>query len=225
MRILIVEDQRDMAALIADRIADVGFVADQVEGIGEALEALQARDYPIMLLDRRLPDGDAISILPEIRRVRPGIRIILVTALQSIDEKINGLDAGADDYLTKPFDPDELLARIRASLRRPGGRPIPPIALGSLSFYPATFEATVLEKPLLLHKREVLLLESLMRRAGRAVTHDMLIEEIYGLEENVQIDALKMLVSRLRQRLKERNADVEIHSARGIGYLIAKSRK
>jgi two-component system, OmpR family, response regulator len=224
MRILIVEDQRDMATLIADRINCAGFVSDHVGGLGEALEALQAHDYPIMLLDRRLPDGDAISVLPEIRRIRPGIRILLVTALRSIDDKINGLDAGADDYLTKPFDVDELLARIRASLRRPGGRLLPSILVGDLSFDLNTHEASIAGRPLLLHKREMLLLESLMRRAGRAVTHNTLIEEIYGLDETVQIDAVKMLVSRLRQRLKEWSADVEIHSARGIGYLIAKTR-
>lgn len=224
MRILIVEDQREIAALIADRIGDAGFVTDHVSDVADALQALKTHDYPLMLLDRRLPDGDAISALPAIRRIRPGIRIMFVTALQTIDDKINGLDAGADDYLTKPFDADELLARIRASLRRPGGQPLPSVVIGDLSFDLNAHEAFVAGQPLVLHKREMLLLETLMRRAGRAVTHDALIENIYGLGETVQPDALKMLVSRLRQRLKERCAGVEIFAARGIGYLLRKSR-
>lgn len=213
-----------MAALIADRINGEGFVADHVEGLGDAFEALHAYDYPIMLLDRRLPDGEALSALPQIRRVRPGIRILLVTAMQSIDDKINGLDAGADDYLTKPFDFDELLARVRAALRRPGGSRLPLAVVGALSFDFNTHEASIAGRPLSLHKREMLLLESLMRRSGRAVMHNTLIEEIYGFDKAVQIDALKMLVSRLRQRLKEHGGEVDIHSARGIGYMLAKSR-
>ncbi len=224
MRILVVEDQSEMAALIVDRIADSGFAADHVGELGAAFEALKARDYPLMLLDRRLPDGDGVSAIPRIRQLRPGIRVMLVTALKSMDEKVDGLDAGADDYLTKPFDTEELLARMRASLRRPGAVPPPPVVVGNLSFDLGAQEAFVAERPLALNRREKLLLETLMRRAERAVTHAALIEEIYGLDEAVQADALKMLVSRLRQRLKELRADVEIHAARGIGYLITKSR-
>jgi DNA-binding response OmpR family regulator len=224
MRILIVEDQREMAALLADRLAEAGFVSDRVRRVGDALEALRTTDYPLMLLDRRLPDGDAVGALPEIRRIRPGIRVLLVSALRSVDDRIGGLDAGADDYLTKPFDADELLARVRASLRRPGGERVPPVVVGDLAFDLSSNEAFVAGAPLVLHKREMLLLQTLMRRAGRAVTHEALIEEIYGHGETVQLDALKMLVSRLRQRLKERDAGAEIHAARGIGYLIGKAR-
>lgn len=224
MRILIVEDQRDMAALIADRIGGSGLLVDRVGAIGDALDALKSYDYPVMLLDRRLPDGDGISILSPARRIRPELRVILVTALGSIEDRIAGLEAGADDYLTKPFDADELLARVRASLRRPGGKPLPIVSLGALSFDPNTCEATVAERPLSLHKREMLLLETLMRRAERAVKHSTLISEIYAYDEPVQRHALKMLVFRLRQRLMDAGAGVEIHSARGIGYLIRKSR-
>ncbi|PWB81383.1 MAG: two-component system response regulator [Methylocystaceae bacterium] len=224
MRILIVEDQYEMAKLIADRIGDAGYVSDHVGDIPNALEALRAHDYPLMLLDRRLPDGDAIEALSTIRRIRPEIRILLVTALHSTSDKIDGLDAGADDYLAKPFDADELLARIRASLRRPGGRPLPLVIVGDLSFDLNSREAFVAGEPLLLHKREMLLLETLVRRTGRAVTHDTLIEEIYGLSGTVQFDALKMLVSRVRQRLKESRAGAEIYTARGIGYLIRTAR-
>ncbi len=100
MRILIVEDQPDLGSNIVERLARSGYYADQVGTLAEALEAVRANDYPLMLLDRRLPDGDGASILPEVRKVRPNVRVLVVTAMCSIDDKIDGLDAGADDYLT-----------------------------------------------------------------------------------------------------------------------------
>lgn len=224
MRILIVEDQPEMASLVADRLTQSGYLADCVGTLAEAIEALKQYDYPLILLDRRLPDGDGVSILQMVRSTNPSIRVLLVTALRSIDERINGLDAGADDYLTKPFDVDELLARVRAILRRPDGALVPPVALGDLSFDLNLHEAFIRGQPFFVSKRELLLLESLLRRAGRAVKHSTLISEIYGLNDSVQIDALKMSVSRLRQRLKDCGAGVEIHTLRGIGYLIERSR-
>jgi DNA-binding response OmpR family regulator len=224
MRILIVEDQPEMASLMAERLTRSGYVADNVGTLEDAIEALRQYDYPIILLDRRLPDGDGVSILQSVRSTKPNTRVLLVTALRSIDERINGLDAGADDYLTKPFDADELIARIRAILRRPNAGVVPPVSLGELSFDLNQHEAFVRGQPFVMSKRELLLLEALMRRAGRAVKHSTLISEIYGLDDVVQADALKMSVSRLRQRLKDCRAGVEIHTLRGIGYLIERSR-
>lgn len=224
MRILIVEDQPEMASLLAERLTQSGYIADSVGTLADAMEALKQYEYPMMLLDRRLPDGDGVSILPMVRSTKPGLRVMLVTALRSIDERVSGLDAGADDYLTKPFDVDELLARIRAVLRRPDGACAPPVLLGDLSFDLNQHEAFVRGQSFVTSKRELLLLEALMRRAGRAVKHSTLISEIYGLDDVVQADALKMSVSRLRHRLKERDAGVDIHTLRGIGYLIERSR-
>jgi len=224
MRILVVEDQVDMGALMSERLERSGYLVDRVGMIADAREALHAYDYPVLLLDRRLPDGDGLNFLPETRTLRPNIRVLMVTALRSLDDRVNGLDAGADDYLIKPFAPDELLARLRASLRRPGAAPIPPVLLGALSFDLNLHEAHVNSRPLVLHKRELLLLEILMRRAGRAVTYSGIIDEVYGLDEEVQNDALKMLVSRLRQKLREAEAGVEIYATRSVGYLIAPAR-
>ncbi len=224
MRILIVEDQREIAALMAERIGGEGFIADSVGTLDDARHALHLHDYPIMLLDRRLPDGDGISIIPEARRVRPSIRVLVVSALRTIDDKVDGLDSGADDYLTKPFDSVELLARIRASLRRPGASSLPPVVLGALSFDLNTRTATIGGRSVILQKREMLMLESLMRRVERIVTHDVLIDEVYGLNEVVQINVLKTLSSRLRSRLKEMNARVEVKSVRGVGYLVRECR-
>ncbi len=224
MRILVVEDQFDIGAMMSDRLGRSGYVVDCVGTIADTLDALSAYDYPVVLLDRRLPDGDGLTILPRMRSLRPNIRVLMVTALRSLDDRVNGLDAGADDYLIKPFEADELLARIRASLRRPGAAPIPPVSLGALSFDLNLREAQVNGRPLILPKRELLLLETLMRRAGRAVAHSAIIDEIYGLDEQVQNDALKMLASRLRQRLRDSGAGVDIYATRSVGYLIAQAR-
>jgi two-component system, OmpR family, response regulator len=225
MRILVVEDQLAMAALIAKRVSGSGFVADHVASIGDAIEALKDNEYALVLLDRRLPDGDGVSALPAMRKLRPGVRILLLTALSDTSEKIRGLDAGADDYLTKPVDADEMMARIRACLRRPGGESQPSVVVGELSFDLDACQAFVRGKPFALQKRELTLLSVLMRRAGRTVAHRALVDEVYGLGKTVQEDALRMLVSRLRQHLNEANAGVNIDSARGIGYILTKSQR
>jgi DNA-binding response OmpR family regulator len=220
MRILIVEDQREIAALMTERVRKDGYIADHVRTLEDAQEAVRAFDYPIMLLDRRLPDGDGVLIIPTVRRLRPSMRILVVSALRMIDERVEGLDAGADDYLTKPFDSSELLARIRACLRRPGSATLPLVVIGALSFDLNSREASIGGRPVLLFRREALLLESLMRRAGRVVTHDTLIEEIYGFDEVAQVNALKTLTSRLRRRLEAWGARADVQSVRGVGYLI-----
>lgn len=220
MRILIVEDQPDISTLIADRVRRAGYFPDCVRALADVPEALGARDYAVMLLDRRLPDGDGLSIVAAAKRIRPGIRILAVTAARSIEDRVDGLDAGVDDYLTKPFSPEELLARIRASLRRPGGEAAPPVVVGRLAFDLNSESASIGGHPLVVPKRELMLLGALMRRAGRAVTFSTLLEELYGADDPSHIGALKMVAMRLRQRLKDQQADVEIHAPRGIGYLI-----
>ena len=223
MRILIVEDQRDIATLLAEKVLSAGFQADIVATAADALTAIRARDYDVILLDRRLPDGDGVSIIQSAREARPGTRILVLTAMRAIDEKIDGLDAGADDYLTKPFDPDELMARIRAVLRRPGPQISPPLRVGALIFNTETQEGFINDRLLLAPKMELALLSALMRHAGRAVTRPALLEEIYGSDDQSLSDSLKMLIHRLRQRLKNQNAGADIHAARGIGYLIRSS--
>ncbi|HEY8065450.1 MAG TPA: response regulator transcription factor [Methylosinus sp.] len=224
MRILIVEDQPDISMLIADRIRRAGYIPDCVGALADVPDALEACDYPVMLLDRRLPDGDGLSVIAEAKRIRPGIRILAVTAARSIEERVDGLDAGVDDYLTKPFSPEELLARIRASLRRPGGDPAPPVAIGRLDFDLNSDSASIGGTPFVVPRRELTLLGALMRRAGRAVTFTTLLEEVYGSDDLSHIGALKMVAMRLRQRLNDQAAGVEIHAPRGIGYLIREAR-
>lgn len=223
MRVLLVEDEPEMARALSARLGRSGFVTDSVGGLDDARAALRCHRYDLALVDRRLPDGDGLGLLPEMKQRQPGIRILLITACETVRDRIIGLDAGADDYLPKPFDLDELMARIRSCLRRPGAEASPPVVLGSLSFDFVTHQVAVHGTPLTLHRRELALLGALLRNAGRLVLRDKLVEEVYGFDDDVQSNALNILVSRLRRRLADRDAGVEIHAARGIGYLMARA--
>jgi DNA-binding response OmpR family regulator len=219
-RILLIEDEPEMAALVAHNLGTAGFLVDQVGSTDEARLALQLARYGLVLLDRMLPDGDGLKLLPAIRASQPGSPVILLTALDRLDDKVRGLDAGADDYLTKPFFADELMARIRAALRRPGADPAVPLVCGRLSFDSERREVGIGGQPLLLKRRELLILEALIRRAGRVVQRAALHEAVYGLDDEVQPKALDGHVSRLRRLLVESDAGVAIHPVRNVGYMM-----
>lgn len=218
MRILVVEDETDMQRLIAASLAAAGFVVDSVGTLADAEAAASTAPYALLVLDRRMPDGDGASRLGTLRALQPGVPIILVSALDAVADRIRGLDGGADDYLTKPFAADELLARMRAALRRPGAGAPPPIVCGRLRFLPASREVFLHGMPLILKRRELALLEALIRRVGRVVQRDTLLEEIYGFDDDVQSNTLDAHVSRLRARLAP--GGVAIHPVRGVGYLM-----
>lgn len=217
MRVLLVEDEPAMAELVAGSVGENGFVVDRATSLLEARVALARGSYALVLLDRRLGDGDGLSLLPSIRSRQPGAAVIALSALDAVHHRVAGLDAGADDYLTKPFAATELLARMRAALRRSGGG-VPPVSCGALRFDLASREATVSGSPLVLNRRELALLEALIRRVGRVVQRDTLIEEVYGPVDNIQSNALDAQVSRLRGRLAA--AGVAIHPVRGVGYML-----
>jgi two-component system OmpR family response regulator len=222
-RILLIEDEPEMAALVAANLAKSGLLVDRASSCQTARETLVAVRYALVLLDRRLGDGDGLTLMPTIRASQPGAPIILLTALDRLDDKVAGLDAGADDYLTKPFFNDELLARIRAALRRPGAEPAIAIACGRVTFHPQTREASVAEAPLVLNRRELLVLEALICRAGRVVQRDALLDAVYALDDEVQPKALDAHVSRLRKRLIDLEAGVVIHPVRNVGYMMTAS--
>jgi DNA-binding response OmpR family regulator len=224
MRILLVEDNPELASRIARRIQRAGYAVDHVATIESARSMLDSGPYAVTLLDRRLPDGDGLSLVSLLRQKQPGGRILMLTALDAVDDRIEGLDAGADDYLTKPFNLDEMMARIRASLRRPGGERAPAVEIGALSFDLDLRSVTVAGTPARLLRRELALLEALARRAGRVVLREALISGIYGHDDEIEEHTLTTLVSRLRARLHELGAGVDIHSARGLGYMIVETK-
>jgi DNA-binding response OmpR family regulator len=221
MRILLVEDQEDQARHVRRQLKRSGFSVDRVGTVRDALLAIQSYQYALAVLDRKLPDGDGLTIIPQLRLQQPGSRILILSALDAVDDRINGLDAGGDDYLTKPFDLDELMARVRANLRRPGGGSIPPIAIGALTFDVGSRTVCIAGKPALFHKRELSLLEALVRRGGRIVQRETLLSEIWGFDDDVQPNVLANVVARLRMRLEELDAGVEIEMVRGVGYFIS----
>jgi DNA-binding response OmpR family regulator len=221
MRILVVEDDARLGPALQSRIAQAGFVVDVVASCVEAYAAAATVDFALIILDRRLPDGDGLDQVKTFRLLQPGIRIIMLTALDRTDHKVEGLDAGADDYLTKPFHADELIARIRAALRRPGATLQPPVRCGNVCYYPDTRDFIVGEKSVLLKRREHLILEALILRARRVVQRAAFMEAVYGFADEVQSNALDAQVSRLRARLAEAGASVQIRPIRGVGYMLS----
>jgi two-component system, OmpR family, response regulator len=223
MRILIVEDEAEICEFVLSQLAVAGFDCDCVASVQQALVALVGQRYDLMLLDRRLPDGDGVSAIPKFRLLQPALRILVVTASDTLQSKVLGLDSGADDYLTKPFAPEELLARVRARLREFRNEELPPVKVGALSYNPATNQISVSGRPLILHRREFALLEALVRHVNQVAPRKSVMLEIYGEDEAVSPGALDTLVSRLRKRLEEAQAGVSIHLVRGRGYLLTEA--
>ena len=225
MRILVVEDEADVAQAIARKLGRSGFTADHVASLDEAQAATRVHSYHLVILDRRLPDGDGKALLTQLRREQPGVRVVMLTACDAKGAVVEGLDSGADDYLTKPFDSDELMARIRATLRRSGGSQAPRIKIGDISYDPNLRDVEINGRSVLIHGRELLLLEILLRNSGRMVPRETIVEEIYGFDDDVQSSVLNSLMMRLRRRLDELQAGVKIHMARGVGYMLTKASK
>ncbi len=221
MRILMVEDEPELGATLASRLKNEGFVVDLAASLGEAIEAVLGAEYRLVLLDRRLPDGDGLALLPVLRtRPLPPPAIVL-TALEDVPDRVAGLDAGAEDYLIKPFAYDELLARVRVLLRRsPAGSPAPSVVVGRLEYDLATREARVEGFPMSLPRRELAILDALARRAGRVVMREHLESQVYGYDDEISSNALEAHISRLRKRLAEAGARVVLHGVRGIGYML-----
>lgn len=220
MRILLVEDDAQLAQSTAARISREGYVVDHVGNGVEADEAIASIDYALVILDRRLPDGDAIRRIGEFRKHRPELRVIVLTAFDATPDKISGLEAGADDYLTKPFEIDELMARIRAVLRRPGAAAQPAIHCGNLSYDPSSREFLVSGEMIVLTRREQLILASLMLRARRVVQRHAFMNQVYGFDEDIQSNTLDAHISRLRTRLIQLKTGVQIKAVRGVGYFV-----
>jgi len=173
-----------------------------------------------ILLDRQLPDGDGLALIPKLRARADGVPIIVLTARGELADRIAGLDSGADDYLAKPFAVEELLARLRAVLRRPAGVMPDIVRAGRLAFDLSHREASVDGRTLDLPRRELLVLEALIRRLGRTVLRSAVEEAVYSFDDEIQSNALDTHVSRLRRKLADADARVEIHGIRGVGYLL-----
>ncbi len=189
MRILLVEDEAEMAGALASALKRYDMIVDHVPTLAEAEEAISADVHAAVLLDRQLPDGDGLALIPKLRARADGVPIIVLTARGELADRVAGLDSGADDYLAKPFAVEELLARLRAVLRRPAGVQPDIIRAGRLAFDFGHREASVDGAPLELPRRELLVLEALVRRMGRTVLRSALEEAVYSFDDEIQSNA------------------------------------
>ncbi len=224
MRLLLVEDNERLGALIRDGLVAEGLAVDWCQTLEDGLSARDTAAYDLVLLDLGLPDGDGLDMVRQMRRQGDTVPILLLTARGELRDRVTGLDAGADDYLVKPFDVVELSARCRALLRRPGHRLAPILTTGDLSFDTATRQATYCGKSIDLSRREGGLLEALIRRAGSVATKESLEQALYAFNEPVTPNALEATVSRLRKRLDEAGAIDMLHTVRGLGYMLRSRR-
>ena len=221
MRLLIVEDNVRLLTLTRNALVKAGFETDGAATAADARAALQSIAYAAMVLDLGLPDEDGLSLLKTIRRLGDTVPILILTARDGVEDRIRGLDAGADDYLGKPFAQGELLARIRVLLRRPGWLLGIALALGNLRLDTVSRELTIDARPLFLSPRETAVLEILLRRSGRVVPKKLVEDHLFGLSADVGSNAIEVYVYRLRKQLLEAGADIEVHTIRGVGYMVA----
>lgn len=220
MRLLLIEDNARLAGLIREGLDRQGFAVDWYETVEGAELALKIADYDLMLLDLGLPDGDGLDLVRSVRSRKDVTPILVLTARGGLDDRVNGLDAGADDYLVKPFQIPELAARCRALLRRPGASLGTQLIAGNVALNSAARSFFVAGKLVEATPREVDLLEVLLRRTGSVVAKPALENALYSMDAEVTPNALEASVSRLRKRLASAGADVQVRTVHGVGYAL-----
>lgn len=218
MRVLLLEDHGAMREMIADHLKERGFAVDAVSRGEQAIAAAGVARFDAVILDLGLPDIDGMKVLASLRSSRAELPAIILTARDSIDDRLLGLNSGADDYIVKPFNLLELEARLRAVLRRSGNSRGTTYSLGGVTFDSVTREATAFGKSLDLTRREAALLEELMRVPGQVITKDRLEDRLYALEDSGSANALEAAVSRLRRKLAAARTSLQIETKWGIGY-------
>jgi two-component system response regulator QseB len=216
MRLLLVEDDRMLGAGLQTGLRQQGWAADWVRDGNTAEEALRGEPYDVVLLDLGLPGKGGLEVLAGLRRRGNAVPVLILTAQDAVHDRVAGLDAGADDYLTKPFDLDEVAARIRALHRRSRGRAEPRLELGALTLDPASHEVTLDGARVQLSAREFSLLHALLERPGRPLSRAQLEERLYGWGEEVESNAVEVHVHALRKKLGPH----WIRTLRGVGYVV-----
>jgi len=220
MRLLLVEDNVRLSRNLAEALRAAGFTIDAVATAADARAALDCVTYDACVLYLGLPDADGMTVLAAIRARKDGLPVLICTARDAFEDRIAGLNAGSDDYLVKPFNMDELIARIRALLRRPGGVLGVDLCAANLSFDTISRQATVDGKTVALSGRDLDLLEILLRRAGRVVAREALEQALYGFDREATPNAIEVATHRLRKKLQKAGASIRIQTMRGVGYLL-----
>ncbi|SAK45025.1 response regulator [Caballeronia ptereochthonis] len=218
MRVLLVEDDRMIGESVRDTLKDRSYAVDWVCDGKLALTSIATHVYDAILLDLGLPGADGLDVLRAVRRGNHPVPLIIITARDSVEDRIRGLDEGADDYLIKPFDISELLARMRAVIRRRGGQAAPILTNGVLTLDPATREASSDGVAIRLSSREFALMQALMMRPGAILSRTDLEDRIYGWNEEVESNAVEFIIHSLRKKL----GAAAIKNVRGVGWMVSK---
>jgi two-component system OmpR family response regulator len=216
MRLLLVEDDVMIGETVLHVLRAEHYAVDWVRDGSMADQALRSAEYDLVLLDLGLPKRDGIEVLRALRSRHSKVPVLIATARDGVSDRVAGLDAGADDYVTKPYDTDELLARIRALLRRSAGRAEPAFEHKGVSLNPVTREATVNGEPALLSAREWAVLEALLSRPGMVLSRTQLEEKLFSWKDEVSSNAVEVYIHGVRKKLGN---DI-IQTVRGLGYLV-----
>ncbi len=220
MRLLLVEDQEELAEWLAKALRQGGHAVDLMGRGDHADHALATQPYDLVILDLSLPGMDGLEVLKRLRARGGDLPVLILTARGSTDERVIGLNLGADDYLVKPFELSELEARVKALLRRGQGRS-PVLRVGRLEFDSSSRLVMIDGRPLPLTPRELAVLEALMARLGRPVARELLFEKVFDMDADARPEAIESYVSRLRKKLE--GSDVSITTLRGLGYLLGET--
>lgn len=218
MRVLVIEDDATLGGALTEFLGDQGYAVDLVSSGERASAALSGQSYDLVLLDLNLPGEDGLTVLKRLRANENPVPVLILTARDALEDRVAGLDAGADDYVTKPFDLPELAARVRAQVRRRAGQVNPVMEVGALSFDTVGRELRVNGDRVALSVRELSVLEMLMARAGRVVTKRQIVNSLSAWDADFSENAVEVYVYRLRKRLEK--AGVVIQTVRGFGYLL-----
>ena len=216
MRVLLIEDDRMIGTAMQQALKDAAYAVDWVTDGETAIHAAENESYVLALLDLGLPKADGRDVLRRLRMQGRRLPVIIVTARDGVDDRIDGLDLGADDYLVKPFEIRELLARMRAVLRREGSGSAPLLSNGKLSLDLATRDASFLGENALLTAREFALLQALLARPGTVLSRSELERQIYGWNEEVESNAIEYLIHTIRKKL----GTTAIRNVRGVGWMV-----
>jgi two-component system response regulator QseB len=220
MRVLLVEDNERLRELTRRQLQEAGFAVDAVGDLAEADAAARAASFDAIILDLGLPDGDGGDFLKRMRARGTTVPVLVLTARDRLDDRVAHLDAGADDYLVKPFAVAELAARLRALLRRPGQALSDRLTMGDVRLDTAARSVEIGGQPTTLARRELALLELFLRRAGRIATKAEIERAIYAFDDEVTGNTIEVLVHRLRRRLAEGGSRLALETLRGIGYML-----
>jgi two-component system response regulator QseB len=216
MRVLIVEDDAGIATGLAATLRGSGYAVDVTATLALASAALRVEPFDLVLLDLSLPDGDGLDWLRQVRRSGSVMPVLIMTARDALPDRVAGLDEGADDYVVKPFEPEELLARMRVALRRSEGRASPLLRHGDLVVDPAAHTVVRNGEPVVLRAKEFALLLALLRGSGQVLSRQRLEQALYGFDEVLDSNALEVHMHHLRRKL----GDDLVKTVRGVGYFV-----